>query len=130
MVQFLLSPRKSLNIRREVGRASLPVYPAEKGTDAGISNPTAYKQNLIHLQQIAEVPSVVSSHILGNLRKKLIFEVLEKESELLFEYLAFALQICEGLMCKLFICDPLALLRPVTGDWYCQFCCQTFPSKR
>jgi len=65
VVQFLLWSRKSLNIRRKVGRSSLPVHPAEIGTDAGISKPTAYKQNLTQLQQITEVPSVVPSHIPG-----------------------------------------------------------------
>ena len=70
-----------------------------------------------------------------SLCKKLILEVLEKVSELFFGggrggYFPFALQICEGLISKLFICNPPDLPRSVTGNWYHQFCCQTFPSKR
>ena len=43
----------------ESGRSSLLV------NDGGINKPTAYKQNLTELQQMIEVPSVVSSHISG-----------------------------------------------------------------
>lgn len=65
MTHFLLSSRKAVHVRRKFGRSSLPVHPAEFGTGAGISKPTAYKQNLTHLKQITKVPSVVSSHIPG-----------------------------------------------------------------
>lgn len=78
MVQFLLSSRRSLNIRPKFGRSSLPVHPAEIGTDAGISKPTTYKQNLTQLQQITEVPSVVSSHIPGTSVRRRYLKFLRK----------------------------------------------------
>lgn len=127
---FSLSSRKSLNIRRKFGRSSLPIHPAEIGTDAGISKPTAYKQNLTQLQQITEVPSVVSSHIPGTSVRSWYLKLLRKCVNFFFGHFPFALQICEDLICKLFICHPPDLLRSVTGNWNHQFCCQTFPSKR